>query len=528
MATAAAIRPNRRIGWSGLALAVLVAAGLWISFSYALFVWKADPDIFVTVALWRGVGEHGLGFVRTWGYTADNWLFSLVPVASAAYALFGASARTAVLIGWGFFLASVIMTTALAARVAGPRPAAILGAVLLFANVQALGHVGFLAYPISHNVSLAWGLAALLLAAWGLERRAHGPGLGAAALLFIACVSDPWASAAVAAPLILVGGAIAWRNRRDAPGRPALVLCLACAVALWIAHKHPFGLLHFLRRGDFQGGDAQSFAVNLRLGYGAVAAMFNLAPGGRAGSAAQAASFAATLALLVMSGALAARSLRGAGVARQLVGGVAILSILAVAALYLAGPANSGLYVGRFFPNLYFLGGLLAAMASADGDRRWPRAVTAAYAALFVLAGAASAPAAWTAPPAASDSPKARALGAFLQAHGLSYGYGPFWGAQALVIQTATNGAVVLRPVTFQDGRVARRPIESSRLWYAPEAEPRGRVFVIVVADGEACQEVAACEATARRQFGAPVERLTYGETVVLVWDRPLAPRIPP
>ena len=527
MATAAAMRPERRIGWAGLGLATLGAAGLWTSFSYALSVWKADPDIFVAVELWRGVGEHGLGFVRTWGYTADNWLFSLIPLASAAYALFGVSARTAVLTGWGFFLASAGLTAALAAKVAGPRPAAILGPILLFANLQALGHVGFLAYPISHNVSLAWGLAALLLAVWSLETRAYGSALAAAALLFVSCVSDPWASAALAAPLILVSGAIALRNRRDDLGRPALVLCLVSAAAFWIAHKHPFGLLHFLRRGDFQPGDAQSFAVNLRLGYEAVAAMFNLAPAAGAGAAVRAASFVAALALVAASGARVARSLRGAGIARQLVGGVSILSILAVTVLYLAGPANSGLYVGRFFPNLYFLGGLLAAMAAADGGR-WSRAAAGAYAALFVLAGAASAPSAWTAPPSSSDSPKAQALGAFLRSHGLSYGYGPFWGAQALVMRTATLGAVTIRPVTFHDGRVARRRIESSRLWYEPQAEPPGRVFLAIVADGEACLAVATCEMVARRQFGAPVERLTQGETVVLVWDRPLAARIAP
>jgi len=76
-------RPRRRTLAEAGVWAALVAAGLWVSLHQALAAWRADPDIYVPVALWRGVREHGLGFLATWGHTDDNWVFSLLPLASA-------------------------------------------------------------------------------------------------------------------------------------------------------------------------------------------------------------------------------------------------------------------------------------------------------------------------------------------------------------------------------------------------------------------------------------------------------------
>ncbi|HEX3699594.1 MAG TPA: hypothetical protein VHV27_02865 [Phenylobacterium sp.] len=527
----AAARPSLWTLGGALALAALVAAGLWISLHDCLAAWKAESDIFVSVALWRGVADHGLGFVRTWTYTEDNWLFSLVPAASALYAAFGASPRVTVLTGWLVFVVSVALTAALAARLAGRRAAAITGAVLLFAPYHALGAIGFLGYPISHGVSMAWGLAALLLAVWGVERGAYGPCLAAAALVFIDAVSDPWASAAIAGPLVLASGGLALANRRSRLGGCALALSVATALAFWAAYKHPFGTLRFLPRGHFQFGGPAAALTNLGFGARALAVMFNILPGANLEAPTTRIAALAGLAIVVgVAIGLTLWTLPRASPGRQLVGAVAILSLGAVAGLYLLGPANSGLYVGRFFPNLYFLGALLVAMAASAGWAAWPlpaKAALGAYLALFVLAGAASAPRLWTAPLEPSEPADAKALGALLQGHHLSYGYGPYWGASALAMDGLTDGAVTIRPVVFRNGRVARRPVEASSLWFAAGAEPSGaRPFLVIRPDPEGCAAPATCEADARRQFGAPAERLAWGDAVVLVWSHPLAPLI--
>jgi hypothetical protein len=508
-------------------LAALIAAGLWISLHYCLVAWKADPDIFVAVELWRGVQRHGLTFLASWTYTQDNWLLSLLPIAALSYEAFGANARATVLVGWLVFLACVALTGAIVARVTGRTAGAIVAGVLLFANYHALGHIGFLGYPISHGVSMAWGLVALLLAHESLERLGFGAALAAAAVVFIDCLSDPWAAPAIAIPLVLVSGAIAAANPASRLRPVAGVLCVACAVAFWAAHRHPFGLFRFLPRSHFELGGEAAMRTNLGLAVRALGVMFHIVPGASYESlAARSISLAALAGLVGASVVGLLAGLRGAGAGRQLVVGVASLSIAAIGVLYLAGPANSDLYVGRFFPNLYFLGAALVALAWPA----WPRpakTAVALYAALFVLAGAVSVPAFWRAPLEASEPTEPLKLAAFLQARGLAYGYGPYWGASALAMDGLTNGAVTIRPVTFKPGHVAPRPVGASRRWFAPGAEPAGRpVFLAILPDGEECPSVAACEAAAQRQFGAPAARLPYGEGVVLVWRRALAPLI--
>jgi hypothetical protein len=55
------------------ALALLgLALGLWVSFRYTFAAWQPDPDILVTVALWRGVHQYGMRFLQSWSYTQGN------------------------------------------------------------------------------------------------------------------------------------------------------------------------------------------------------------------------------------------------------------------------------------------------------------------------------------------------------------------------------------------------------------------------------------------------------------------------
>src|SRR5262249_50405363 len=162
-------------------------------FHYTRAAWGPDGDIFVTTALWNGFRDHGIGFLRSWNYTQDNWLLSLIPISSAVFALFGATPQAALGLGWGFFLASVSVTAWITAKVAGRVAGLVTGAVLLFASYPALGPVGYLSYPISHSISMAWGLGALALAVLALERDAPAIGLAAALAVFVATFSDPWA-----------------------------------------------------------------------------------------------------------------------------------------------------------------------------------------------------------------------------------------------------------------------------------------------------------------------------------------------
>jgi hypothetical protein len=531
--------PLRKRGAGATALTVgvcaVLALGLWVSFHYTLGAWRLDADLAVPLVLWEGVQRHGWGFLSTWAYTQDNWLLSLIPISSLLFAIVGSRPTLVVGMGWLIFVASVVMTGFLAARLSGRRAGLAVACVLLFASYSALGPVGYLAHPITHNISMAWALLALILALRGVERGEVVTCVAAGLCVFVAVVSDPWAAAAVGAPLVLVSGVIAAANWRTRQGRCAAVLCVTAAVGLWAARTQLFGLLWFLSKGHLDlAQTAAELVANMTWGFRALATMFNILPGATLDGAATAARRFDGLALAAVLGSaivLTLLALRRASLGRQLVGGVAVLSIVGVIAAFLLGRWDPGANVGRFFPNLYFFGTLLVATVAAEGWRRWPwaaKAAITAYALLFIVSGLASQPRLWLAREPVQGGAEARALGDFLAGHGLTYGYGPYWGSSALMVGWMSDDRVVVRPVTLRSGRVRRRPAETSSLWYQPGDEPTNtpQRFLILRNDGEECPSVEACVGMATAQFGPASERLAFGDAVVLVWPRSISAKI--
>jgi hypothetical protein len=520
-----------------LAGAAVLVFGLWVALRYSLASWRPDGDIFVTVELWRGIQRYGPGFVSTWNYTPDNWLLSIVPLTSLLYQLFGPAPGLTVGFGWLVFAASVGLTATLVSLIVGWRWGLLAACVSAYANMPTLGVVGYLAYPISHNVSMAWSLAALLLATQALK---PGPGgwiwsalVGGA--VFANVVSDPWAMVAIGLPLIAVSAAIALVRRREPVGRAAAVLCGAALLATVAGHTRAFGLLRFLPPSHFVLADFPTMQANVAWSMRVLATMFNIVPGAATSTpteftAPPVVDAVAISALLAAAATLTLKEIRRVPPQAQLVMGAALVSMAGVTAAFLLGRWPLGPNVGRFFPNIYFLAALMAAIAAARGWTHWgraPKLLIGGYAALFMLAGLASSPQTWLGHAPPNDWREPRELGAFLEQHDLKYGYGPFWGASALVMPTATAGRVTIRPVTFRTGRITRRFSETSSHWYGPSAEsaPR-RQFLLIRSDGEECPSPNDCIAIARRQFGPEAAQLTYGDMQILVWSAPIQPRI--
>lgn len=524
--------PTWRKRASTAVIAVVISFGLFVSFRYSLGLWRADPDVSVPYVLWRGVHQYGLRFLTTWSYSPDNWLLTLTPMTWVAFALGGTTPRLMVVFGWLLFVGSVALTALLARRLAGGLAAALLACALLFANFQALGAAGFLTYPVTHNSSMLWALMALALAHSAVERASLPLAVLSSGCVFFDVLSDPWSAAAIALPLILASAGVSAFNLRRPQGQLSAILCGLTVLAFGAARTRLFGALGFLTVSPFATTNADGMATNAGWAFRALSTMANIFPGADPDSQLaivfDGIALAALLSVVIV---LTGLSLPRRPAAQQLVIGVAILSIAGVLVAYLIGQWPAGLFIGRFFPNIFFLGGLLVAVAAADGWEQWPRAAKAAvlgYAGLLVLAGLGSSPRLWTLQAPGRDEADIRAMGDFLAAHGLAYGYGPYWGSNALAMDWATAGRVVIRPVGFAGGQVARRPYVNSSLWYQPGDEPKSSPerFLVIVNDGEECPSVTSCVSMATAQFGLPSRQLSYKKAVILVWPHSLADKI--
>lgn len=514
--------------------ALIFAAGLWVSFHYTVGTWTLDSDTATTLTLWKGLREHGFGFLSSWYYTSDNWILSLLPLSGLAFELFGTGPHVVTGIGWLIFVASTAMTAWLARVIAGPRLAIVLGCVLIFASCDALGGTGYLAYPVTHNISMAWALLTLLLAVRAVQRGELSVIAFVGICVFANVLSDPWAAAAIALPLFLACGAIGWLRRGESEGRSAALVAIATLLAVVLDLARAYGPFSFLPGAHSEVGGLASAPNNIYWVMRAATHMFNIVPGGNLDAPMVKLLVSGALMLLLsVTGALALLSLRSASVQRQLIVGVSVLSIAIVTAAFILGSWDTNLSIGRFFPNLYFFGALIVVAGlsgKAGGRLGWVRPAVGVYALLFVVSGVMSRPDLWIHREPAQGVQQVKAFGSFLVSNGLTYGYGPYWGAHTPAMAPATDGRVTIRPVSFRSGSVARRSAGSSEYWYRPEDEPSGltRRFLAVRNDGEECPSVRACILIAERQFGAPSETLRYRDTTILVWSAPIAANIKP
>ncbi|MEJ3747660.1 hypothetical protein WEI85_30760 [Actinomycetes bacterium KLBMP 9797] len=108
-------------------------------------------------------------------------------------------------------------------------------------------------------------------------------------------------------------------------------------------------------------------------------------------------------------------------------------------------------------------------------------------------------------------------VAAWLDDRGLAYGLGEYWNANNVTVLTSRR--VRVAPVVAGD-RIAGYQWESDEEWYDPTRHDARFLVLDTRAPSNS-------EATARAQFGAPVERHAFDGAVVLVYDHNLLVDLP-
>ena len=510
---------------------LLCVFGLWTSLHYVHSAWFINNDTGNIAILWNGYREHGWQFLKTFVYTQDNWLFSLLLPEALIFAPFGADPTFVIVSGWLIFLGCVAFSLSLAHRLGGYRAVLLLAPLYLLSSQEAMGVPGSYGEPVSHNVTMFWGLVALQGASSWLGRRS-APWLGLCAVaLFMAAISDPWANAAFSLPMFLAALGLGLR-----PGRRSGGLALAAAVtaAALLAITKLAGVLSFLPETSLALATPAIVLSHLRLLASIVTMMFEIVPGytsppeiAAPGAGVTVLGCAVFLAVLAPSLVIWARALRRLRDAEQFVIVAAVLSMGATVTAFCLTTFATGLFAGRFLINVGFFVPVLGASAATRFGSRWPRIVPrlgVALAGLMMLTGATSNVRSWFKPSVRADIDRYQDLDRFLAANRLTYGYGSYWGSNASAQTWLSRGRVIMRPVAIDpaSGQVTPWPWQSSPLWYTDQRRPPGDTATFLVLDHD-CPQPQSCIAGLSAQFGPPAQILPMpDDRVVLVWPKPL------
>lgn len=526
------IAPLRARVWIVLAGSAAIL-GLWISLQTTLATWGPDADAADLPMLWFGIRQHGLSFLRSWYFTQDNWLLTLAPPAFAVFALAGAKPFLVVLSGWVIFVCCVALGLLVARRVVAPAYLVALAPFLLLCNHAVLGLRGFFTFSIDHNSSLLWGLAALLAASrWTLGGSAAWL-LAIFALLVTVAVSDPWAKAAFVVPML--AASLIWTLRaRGAQARRLAALAIVVAASGALAQTKLLGLLDFLPSDQLLLASWPTFNANFVALASAIAAIFDPIPL-LTGSWPVTDTLICTLVAGLFGGALV-RLLPRLGHVDPHTGfltTVMLLSTAGVIAAFLVGTWQNDFVAPRFMLNADIFVPILVCQGLSIGTRsRTLTAMTGATAILIMITSVAGKPSDWL-----HGLRPVRTLGTvetarFLEANGLHYGYGAYWGTQSNGVSWLSREKVLIRPVMFdaRTGTISPRPAQTSTLWYQPQDHPGAdrTTFVIVGPDVENCPDQTRCLAGVVRQFGPPQRILAFGDNHVLVWPHDLVLPDPP
>jgi hypothetical protein len=521
----------RASAWIGLG--VIAVMGLWLTWRAVAVNWFVDADLVNVVMLRDGVAAQGLHFLTTWIYTTDNWVFSLLPAYALVYAVLGETPAVLVMSGWVVFALCAALTALLAARLTGR---ALVGmavfALLVCANYLVIGPAGLLGHAVTHNSSLVWCLLAWLAAWRGLRLKQLGWMIAACVMGLLVSLSDPWAMAALLLPALLSSALLALLAPK-AERRLFIVSFLLWLLTALLARTRVLHLLSFLPGYAVQRPDVHTLGDNIAWTVRSLGLAFGLMPGSDlTGALAIGVAFAALLIVAGVSVLRLAVRWRSLDHARTWMVLCLVLSILGTTAGAVIGPTPSGFTALHFLVNAYFLVPVLMVVSVC-----WlPSPPLARVVALWaVLVGATGL---WGNGTmlrhfAQADVSPVRAvkpLTDLLAREHLSYGYGPYWGAQANAVTWYSRGSVTIRPVRFDPltGKVDSLHEQSSRLWALPSDAPPNQAtfFLIVGNDGEICPDPARCESAAIAQWGPPARRLTTtgprGDLVILVWTHPL------
>lgn len=497
---------------------IILLAAIYNSLIAVLGFTVLDSDYSDTAMLWWGYQEHGWEFIKSWLYTQDNWLLSLLPWHALLFSIFSPSKTTVVLSGYFVFLLDVFLCGLIAWSLNARKSAFLAPLLLLFSNQFAFS-AGYIAYPITHNITLGFGLLMVLFCIQWLKHQ----NLWSLAMVFVAAViggiSDPWLTPCFGVPLLVAAFLIQ-------PRQTYLLITLVAVIVVIMSNF--FNVFYFLPRPAFGFGGLIKIGYQLSYFFKNLGWYFNFFLFFYRWTA-----IVSLILILILCSYIVKRLVKDITltIERRLFfltwafsSGLLFLSFI----FYSQGVKHNTLEYNRYSMNIYFLTVLGICSGAEIYWKDFSKLIKSQYlilAVLFIISGLSSCLYLWKERPHIRRQEWFEDFLQVLQQNHLTYGYANYWHSS--IITWLSQNSVLVRSIGFneQSGHIyLEKRVQTSPFWYQPQDIPQGQqlFFVYFEAHAQICLSLELCRQGLIEQNGPPINTIPFKNGMIMIWSHPL------
>jgi len=475
-------------------------AGLILAYFFVHFHYQPDSDIANSAVTWDEVSRNGIASLKDWRPTPDNWYFSAYPFNYLAFYIFGSSPFVMEVIEIAQLLLLAFFSSMIAFQLTRNSKSFFLIPLLCCLSSFSFS-VGYISHPASHNLTNLYGLISLGLFINKQPGRLTWKDFAILLISIAASVSDPWYLPAFFLPMLISSFYKSLLLKKQ--NITTHFFWLAVTVLIF---SHSIEKYFNLPVASFSLGPLSQWYNNFY--------WFMFGTGGMANvlliSSKVTYIFSSAFFLACIAYALYVATIR------KDVKILIAMSIIGISSSFIIGSNIGAEKHARFFVNIVYIGLITCFTALITSKAR-------IFYAFFLLL-IASQIYSHTKPERKLLPWSSKQVLNTLNKHNLDYGFGPYWGTQALAVTWISDFDVALRPVSFDKNTgymISGGRAQTFNHWYS--APLKRKTFIIIMNDVEECHNIDLCLNGVRNQYGNPDNIIKENGMNIYVYNKGLS-----
>jgi len=488
-----------------------------------------ESDTADTITLWSGFQQYGWEFLKSYRYTIDSWIFSLVPIHFLLFYIFGPSPHIVIVGGWVIYIFILIFLN-LCAKEAGVNLRARLLSIMFlsYANVGTLWYCGYLTYSISHNISILFFIISYYIV---LKSKSNLSLLSYFLLNLLAAISDPWLSFAFILPAF-VSCFITFCVRKERYFYKISIISLLIFIINVISVKsNVFGLLPFIVGAQPTELNLEIISSKIHFITRTFGFFFQFLPEKLIAKESQDGLILGFwLVIFIYSVLNFIRNLKLKSSKEISTFFMIVLSVLSLLSAQVLFAEVTQDFSGRYIITIFLLTPFIISMGLKDRISVDLKFFYFLFMFFYLFTTISTSHHFWKKDGYVSD--RTDDVSKLLRSENLTFGYGLYWDSEAPAVSWINNGTLIVRSVLFNnDRKMLTRDVgwQTNALWYDKKdiVNQPNRQFLILKNKGYAdpCgdDKVQGCGKELTSQFGKPEKVVRNSEYTLFIWNKPLS-----